>query len=173
MGRAGENWGQWLHNELISRTYIVKMPNLSDPDHPDREKWLGEIIENMQTMEGDTVIVAHSLGVTSALDYLEVANHPLKGLVSVSGFADDYGLELNSYFLKEKSIDFEKVNKNIGKAFVFYGDDDPYVPQSSLHKLASDLNVDPVIIPKGGHLNAAAGFTEFPQLLEAVLSFEL
>ena len=170
MGKAGENWGQWLHDELLDRSYEVAMPSLSDPNHPTRQKWLAEITNNMQSIKGDTIIVAHSLGVTSALDYLEKTSHPVKGLVSVSGFADDYGLELNSYFLKEKTIDFESVNKNVGKAFVFFGDNDPYVPQSSLHKLADDLNVDPVVIPEGGHLNAAVGYTEFPQLLEAVLS---
>jgi len=107
MGKSGDNWGQWLKDELVHRSYEVTMPRLSDADHPVRQKWLVEITQSMQSIEGDTIIVAHSLGVTSALDYLEKAIHPIKGLVSVSGFADNYGLELNSYFLEEKAIDFE------------------------------------------------------------------
>jgi len=170
MGHAGENWGQWLFDELTNKSYTVIMPTLSNADRPDRHEWLAEITDNMQNLGEDTIIVAHSLGVTSALDYLEQADRPISNLISVSGFANDYGLELNSYFLKEKSIDFDAVNKNIGKSFVFYGDNDPYVPQLSLQQLADDLQVKPVIISTGGHLNSAAGFTKFPQLLEAVLS---
>jgi len=170
MGSAGAHWGQWLHDELTKKSYVVVMPTLSNSDHPARNTWLAEISGIMRDLGGDTVIVAHSLGVTSSLDYLEQASQPIKGLVSVSGFSDDYGLELNSYFLKEKSVDFSRVNKNVGKAVVFYGDDDPYVPQESLRLLADNLEVKPVILPNGGHLNTAAGFAEFPQLLDAVLS---
>ena len=170
MGKAGENWGQWLHDQLVNKSYNVVMPNLSNPDHPSRKKWLSEISAKMKDLGSDTIIVAHSLGVTSALDFLEVATMPVKGLISVSGFADDYGMELNSYFLGEKTIDFNKVNKNIGNATVLFGDNDPYVPQSSLYLLASGLRVNPIVIHDGGHLNAAVGFNTFPQLLEASLA---
>jgi predicted alpha/beta hydrolase family esterase len=170
MGRSGENWGQWLHDELIKKSYNVVMPNLSNPDHPDRQQWLTEITGTMDPLGANTIIVAHSLGVTSGLDYLEKAAQPIKGLVCVSGFSDDYGLELNSYFLKEKAVNFDIVNKKVDKVFVFYGDNDPYVPQSLLQLLAENLHVKPKIIPSGGHLNSAAGFTNFSQLLEAVLA---
>lgn len=170
MGKAGENWAQWLNDKLASKSYSVIMPDLPNADRPNRQEWLKEISNIMQNLDGNTIIVAHSLGVTSALDYLEQASCPIKGMVSVSGFSDDYGLELNSYFLKEKSIDFDKVNANTEKAFVFFGDNDPYVPQDSLNKLADNLKTKPVILAEGGHLNASAGFTEFPELLEAVLS---
>jgi len=170
LGSAGENWGQWLCDELITRSYNVTMPSLPNSDHPDRQEWYTVIANLMAELGSDTIIVAHSLGVTSSLDFLETAAQPIKGLVSVSGFSDDYGYKLNSYFLKEKNVDFEKVNKNLGKAFAFFGDNDPYVTQEALHNLADALKVKPVIIPNGGHLNAAAGFNQFPQLLDAVLS---
>lgn len=170
MGRSGENWGQWLHDKLISNSYSVLMPTLSNADHPSRKKWLAEISNFMMELGQDTVIVAHSLAVTSSLDFLEETGHTVKGFVSISGFADDYGLELNSYFLREKTIKFDQVNENVGEAIVFYGDNDPYVPQDSLRLLADNLKVVPVVIPGGGHLNTAAGFTKFPKLLEAILS---
>jgi uncharacterized protein len=170
LGSAGENWGQWLHDELEAKSYNVTMPTLSNADHPDRDKWHQEISGFMEKLGPKTIIVAHSLSVTSVLDCLEADNKPIKALVSVSGFSGDYGLELNSYFLKQNSIDFTKVNSKIEKAFVIFGDNDPYVPQQYLLDLAKNLNVRPAIIPKGGHLNSAAGFSEFPLLLDTVLS---
>ena len=169
-GKAGENWGQWLNDSLIKKSYNVFMPTLPEPDHPDRNTWYNEIKLIADKQSNNLIIVAHSLGVTSALDYIEQSTFKVKGLVSVSGFADDYGLELNSYFLKKKQINFDKVNKNLEKAFVFYGDNDPYVTQEALKSLAKELKVNPVVIKNGGHLNSSAGFTEFPKLLETVLS---
>ena len=49
-----------------------------------------------------------------------------------------------------------------------YGDDDPYVPQANLRKLATDIGVKPIIVAKGGHLNSEAGYNTFPLLLETI-----
>lgn len=107
MGSADENWGQWLHDELTRKSRTVVMPILPEADHPDRAAWLNTVTSMMTDLGPDTIIVAHSLGVTSAPDFLEVTIQSIAALVSVSGFADDYGLALNSYFLKERSIDFK------------------------------------------------------------------
>jgi len=166
-GRAGIHWQQWLYDNLIKDAYQVIMPSLPDADRPDRKAWFEAIKKIAKEIDSkDLVIVAHSLGVTAALDLIEET--PTKALVSVSGFAKDYGLELNSYYLKEKNIDFEKVHKNLKQAFVIYGDNDPYVPQEELEFLADKLGVEPEIIPAGGHLNAKAGYNEFLRLLEII-----
>ncbi|HJQ09076.1 MAG TPA: alpha/beta fold hydrolase [Candidatus Saccharimonadales bacterium] len=170
-GHAGIHWQQWLHDELQQHGYHVLMPDLSNSDHPDRQQWLTEIKQAVSGVDiADLIMVGHSLGVTSALDYIEQSEEPIKALVSVSGFAIDYGLELNSYFLKEKDIDLQKVRSMLDDAIVFYGEDDPYVTQEALKQLADGLSVEPVIIHEGGHLNTERGYTTFPQLLDAVLN---
>jgi predicted alpha/beta hydrolase family esterase len=169
LGKAGENWGQWLSDSLLKQSYEVIMPNLPKPDHPNRQEWL-DSIKSVMPDTSDLIIVAHSLGVTSALDFIEQLDSPIVGLVSVSGFAEDYGFELNSYFLEQKIIDFNKVNANLERAVVFYGDNDPYVTQKALALLARDLKVKPTIIKNGGHLNSSAGYTKFPALLESIIS---
>lgn len=168
-GHAGIHWQKWLNDQLIAQGHKVLMPNLPKAEHPDRSEWL-------QTVKGvitdydlsDLVIVGHSLSVVTALDFIEQAPVSIKALVSVSGFSKDYKAELNSYFLKEKEIDFAKVKKNLKKAVVIYGDNDPYVPQEILKLLADKLNVKPTVIKSGGHLNTDAGFTTFPKLLKII-----
>jgi predicted alpha/beta hydrolase family esterase len=166
-GHAGIHWQQWLADERAARGYSILMPDLPAADHPDRQTWLNEIVKALTAADlSELTIVGHSLGVTTALDFLEQADGQVNGLVAVSGFAESYGAELNDYFLQEKSIDFTKVRQHLRRAVVLYGDDDPYVKQEALRYVADSLGVEPIVIPHGGHLNSEAGYGEFPQLLE-------
>ena len=172
-GWAGENWTQWLNDGLTARNYNVMMPNLPNADQPYRAEWLEFIKLTIGQNSDDLIIVGHSIGATSALDYAEESHpHKIKALVSVSGIAEDYGNQLNSYFLKQKNINFDKVNGNLEKVFVYYGENDPYVTQEELAYVAEKLNVKPTIIKNGGHLNEAAGYTEFPELLNDILTIK-
>lgn len=170
MGQAGENWMQWLHDELIKQGHNVIMPQLPESDKPDRTEWLHNIQKLLAPVKDEVIIVGHSLGVTSALDYCESTDKIINSLVSVSGFARAYGMELNNYFLAERTLDIEKVKQHVRSFYVIYGDNDPYVPQDVLHELATDLDVEPVVVYNGGHLNSAAGYDELPEILEYILT---
>lgn len=166
-GHAGIHWQQWLHDELAGKGYPVIMPTLPQANHPDRSLWKKTITDLAASLD-EVIFVGHSLAVPSILDAVEDLSGKKIKLVSVSGFCSDYGAELNSYFLKERTVDFAKARNNIESAVVFYGDNDPYVPQDKLMELAVCMGVTPIIIPQGGHLNTGAGFTQFPLLLEQV-----
>ena len=168
-GHAGIHWQGWLKKELEKKNHTVHMPELPESMHPNRFDWLHKIIQETQDISpSELIIVAHSLSVASALDYIEQTDAKVRALVSVSGFCEDYGAELNSYFMKEKDIQFSEVNKHLAKAYVLFGDNDPYVPQVTLTSLAQRLGVHPEIIKEGGHLNSDSGFSTFPRLLEII-----
>lgn len=166
-GCAGKHWQQWLHDELERQGCKVIMPSLPDADRPDRNVWMGKIRKLLEN-EKEVVLVGHSLGVVSLLDALEELPVTVAGFYSVSGFASDYGAPLNSYFLKEKTVRFDCVLPKIRRSFVFYGDNDPYVPQDKLSELANILNAQKTVLANGGHLNTDAGFTKFHLLLSKI-----
>lgn len=169
-GYAGKHWQGWLKSNLEVSGHEVIMPTLPNSDHPDRKEWLKFLKTKTKDIDiNNLIFVTHSLGAVSAMDFIEQLPKQAQGFVSVSGFARDYGMELNSYFLKEKHIDTDLIRKNIKNISVIYGDDDPYVPKNELKYLADVLEVQPVIIPKGGHLNSETGYIEFPLLLEECL----
>jgi predicted alpha/beta hydrolase family esterase len=60
----------------------------------------------------------------------------------------------------------DRVKEHLDKSYVIYGDNDPYVPQKTLHDLAESLGVTPIVIHNGGHMNTDSGYTSFPRLLE-------
>lgn len=165
--KAGGHWQQWLHDELVKQGQTVIMPTLPHSMHPDRTEWLNTVKDEVKHVDlHNLIIVGHSLGVVTALDFLEQIHGKIHTVISVAGFAEDYGAELNSYFLKEKVIDLEKVKKHAKNIVVIFGDNDPHVAGWALQKLATDLGVTPIIIKNSGHLNTESGYTEFPQLLK-------
>ncbi len=140
LGNSRENWFPWLREELEQRGWNVLLPDLPNSDRPDRDEWFKTARKLVSTVNfSELAVVGHSLGVVTVLDLIEAENKKVKSLITVSGFGKDYGAELNSYFLKEKKIDFNKVWNLVGKSVVIYGDNDPYVPQITLKDLADSL----------------------------------
>lgn len=168
-GRPGSNWQGWLSSQLTKLGHNSILLELPNPDKPDRTQWLSTLTTAVKDIDPSTLIlIGHSLGVATILDYLDSVNSPIKGMISVSGFARDYGLPLNSYFMAERQIDLNKIQSRAENKYVLFGDDDPYVPQADLIHLAQNLNISPMVFTKGGHLSSRFGFDKFPQLLTLV-----
>jgi len=164
-------WHESVKKELELRGYTVYADLLPHPDHPSRKEWIkkGLNILNKIPDKENVIIIGHSLGATLALDLLELIDKQIMLFISVSGFFEDYNAELNSYYLKEKTINFKKVISNAKKRIVIYGDNDKFVPQSNLKRLAEKLRPqETIIVHGGGHLSKSNGFTEFPLLLDLV-----
>ena len=106
------------------------------------------------------------------MNILEQLEKPVAKAVFVSGFL---GLLGNETFdevnktISAREFDWEKITANVGEFVVLHGSDDPYVPAEKTTELGDLLGVAPIMIENGGHLNEAAGFTEFPGLLEKIL----
>lgn len=169
-GHAGIHWMQWLHDQLVEKGYQVIMPTFPDSHHPDRHKNLEIVCQLLSKVDpAQLVIVAHSLGVSTALDYIEQSKGQVLGLVSVAGFAFDHGSPFTGYFMRSKTLDFSKVNAGLKNKFVIFAPDDPYVGQKALRQLADALQTEPIIIPKGGHFISSSGYSRFPRLLDLII----
>jgi uncharacterized protein len=170
-GFPGIHWQGWLGENLAELGHVSYLPDFPCPENPNRHAWLDDFGAKVGSIDpADLVIIGHSLGAVTALDFISRSVAPVKTFVAVSGFARDYDSEITRDFMKTESIDFDAVRANVGQSFVFFGDDDPYVPQSELQHLADQLDVVPTVIKGGGHLNSDSGYSEFPKLLETISS---
>ncbi len=167
-GYAGKHWMQSIHDFLISKNIEVIMPTLQNSENPAYSDWMPVVQNIFQGLsENDLkelIVIGHSMGIPAALEVIQNLKAPIRGLFSAGGFYQDYGSPINTKFMSACNVDIQKAKSNIKNAYVFYGDNDPYVPQAVLSNLAKGLGVDPIIIHKGGHLNTEAGFTVFKEM---------
>jgi len=167
MGNPKENWFPWLKQELENLGHTVLVPTFPTPEGQSLDNWMEVFDETL--VDKETIFIGHSLGPAFILSILE--KRPCKACFFVSGFLGLLGNsefdELNKTFTT-KEFDWDKIKQNCKKFFVFNSDNDPFIPIERGKQLADKLNTELIIIKNAGHINAEAGYTKFPQLLEVL-----
>ncbi|WP_368410997.1 RBBP9/YdeN family alpha/beta hydrolase [Staphylococcus chromogenes] len=84
---ANENkhWFKWLKNALELEGHDVKIIDLPNPDAPDVEEWLPALKTQATSIDGDTLFVAHSLGVITTLKFINDLN-----VSHIGGYSDGF-----------------------------------------------------------------------------------
>lgn len=166
-GEPGENWFPWLASKAAAAGLDVAVPQFPTPDGQTPEAWLSALDQAAGSLGPYTTLVGHSLGCALILRALERPGEPVEASIFASGFVGEIGSPdfdpLNAPFFVDP-FDWEAIRARAGVTEVLMGDDDPYVPLAKGRELASLVGVEPTVIAAGGHLNAAAGYSEFPQL---------
>lgn len=172
-GHPEENWFPWLRNTLEAKGHTVSVPLLPTPDHAPLEEqtlenWLQAFEPYRKYLTADTILIGHSLAAPFILRILETISHPLKASFLIAGVSKGAPKKFQTETFTAEPFDFEKIKKNCQYFTVFHGDDDPYNSLETAEKRAEELSAELIVIPQGGHLNAAAGYTTFPALLEKI-----
>lgn len=171
-GSPQENWFPWLAEKLKEQGHRVIVPQFPHADHPEPKEWLGEFEPSASLLNGDAILIGHSLGGAFALRLLERATQPIRATFLVASVWNRMGNEydpLMTSFTAEP-YDWPKIRKNGGAMHVFHGENDPYIALEKSEQLANNLQADFTIIPEGKHLNATAGFKTFEQLFNEIQS---
>ncbi|MDD4351975.1 MAG: alpha/beta hydrolase [Candidatus Gracilibacteria bacterium] len=157
--------GQAALAKEVSRVFVPQFPT---PEGQTLQNWL-EVLDNYQEyLDEDTILIGHSLGVPFTLNVLE--RYQAKAAFLVAGFVGKAGNDFDESMktFAQRDFDWEKIKANCPNFTVFHSDNDPYVPLAKGREVAEKLGADFVLIPGAGHFNQAAGYTEFPELLERV-----
>ena len=166
------NWFPWLQRELQSAGVDVSVVPLPDPDDPETTAWENAVSRALGVPDAGTVMVAHSLGVITALRVLAALPQPwqLGGLVLVAGFIEPLSAlpELNRYLAT--GVEVERLAESNRKRAVIRSETDPFVPPEASDKIARRLQARLLVHPEAGHFMAEDGVTSFPTVLDLVLS---
>ena len=173
-GSPEENWFPWLAAKLRKDGNYVVVPKFPTPEGQSFANWRDVFRSEVGPVQKNMVLVGHSAGPGFILKMLQESDTPVMGVFLVSGFLGPLGLKdfdpINEALFGGE-FDWERIRKNAGQVRIYNSDNDPYVPLEKGKELAHNLAVDLIVVKNGGHINAGAGFKEFPQLLEDIRSF--
>lgn len=169
-GYPGENWFPWLKDELSSLGYDVHVPQFPTPENQTLDAWFAVFEPLRSSVDGDTIMVGHSLGGSFLLRVLESLDAPiaLAALVAAPvGVPPIKNWEGDQPFIG-RPFDWPLIRSRAKKFLVFQSDDDPYVSLGNGEEAAKQLGVSLTFIPHAGHFNKAAGYLTFDPLLEKI-----
>lgn len=168
-GHPFENWFNWMKTELESLGIECFVPQLPTPNGQELKNWLQLFNFTVSLMiTPDTILIGHSLGAAFLLRWLEQANQSVSTTILAGSFLGNVGIEkfdkINESFF-ENQFDWHSIANKSKQFFCYHGSNDPYVSRSNFNFIAKNLQARKIIISQGGHLNEAAGYMSFPQLL--------
>lgn len=166
------NWFPWLQSSLEAEGITVTVVPLPDADDPDKAAWEKAVNAALGMPDAATAVVAHSLGVVTALRVLAALPGPweLGCLVLVAGFTEPLEAlpELDGFLAAD--VDVERVATRIRERTVLRSDTDPFVPREASGDLARRLDARLQVHPGAKHFMADDGVTRLPALLDVILS---
>lgn len=168
-GYPEENWFPWLKEQLEAAGCTVFVPQFPTPEGQSLYTWM-EVLKEYDHYLEDAIVIGHSTGPAFLLNVLERTKHRLRAAFLVAGFVGPLGNafdELNRSFA-EKGFDWARIKQHCRRFYIINSDNDPYVPKEKGEHLAQQLEGKLILLHNAGHINAKAGFTAFPLLLELV-----
>ena len=158
----------------------MTVPAMPDAETPVIEKWVSVLVELVGQPDEDTYLIGHSIGVQTIMRYLETVDpavsSPIGGWLGVAGFfklipgslESDEEREIIGPWL-ERPIDTDKVKRNAKKISTIFSDNDSFVSLDNKELFEERLGAKTVVLNNKGHLGESEGFTEVPEILQAVL----
>jgi uncharacterized protein len=164
-GSGPGHWQRWLAERLERDGRTVRFPDLPDPDDPDPEAWVRELLNELGSLEGDErVVLCHSLSCIAWLGACPRVQRPVDRVALVAPPSLGAGLrEIEPFFpVTATSGD---VRRGAGHTRLVCADDDPYCPEGAAALYGGPLDLPTDLHPGAGHLNVEAGFGPWPAML--------
>ena len=125
--------------DALGTSYEVRSPKMPDEDSPEIEAWKDRILEELAAMDGEVVLVGHSVGASVLLKYLfeEAVEGPFARLFLVAApYVGTGGWEVDGYALQK---DFASGFPEGLPVFLYHGREDEVVPFEHLALYAEVL----------------------------------
>lgn len=160
-GSGPEHWQSWLAERLRDAGEHVRYPNLPDPFDPKPEAWEAVLRDELAMLEGERVLLCHSLG---CLLWLRHASHAegreAERVLLVAPPCTDSVAPVVEFRRFEPRP--EAIRAAAAQTLVVHSDDDPYCPAGAHATFVEPLGLPGELVPGGGHLNVDAGYGAWP-----------
>ena len=170
-GNPNENWFPWLKGQLEKLCIKVYAPEFPINENQSLQNWLSTFSDYTKLLNEDSIMVGHNLGPAFILNLLNTNDVRIRAAFFVAPFVGSLNIEkfdsANKSFTGN-DLDWAKIKRRCGKFYVYSSDNDPYVPRDKGEYLVEKLSARYKLIRGGGHMNSAAGYKEFPLLLDDI-----
>lgn len=179
---GSSNWYSWLARELRTLGHEVIAPDLPHTHAPVLKEWLGALEQYRDKLDGNSIIVAHSLGGPAAMHLITRLGKKIDKLILVAPtspnidwkqFAKnnpDNPVEHQQRF-NEPAIEYTKANSLAHKIVYFYSDNDFYLDKSVVEYNRKKLTGDFRLLQGRDHFSIKHGSAySFPEVLEEIVS---
>ncbi len=169
---ASECFYPWIKNKLISKGFDVELPNLPNDTYPKASDNIKYILNGYPKKKD--IIIAHSLGVPTALKMIENLDYSIKSLYLIAGFIDtnfydgDPDIENLENFCDWK-FNFNKIKNKVDNIYVLKPNKDTSVTFKQTLSLSEALDVPIINFRQSG--DHACGSVE-PEILRIILKNE-
>ena len=168
-GSEATHWQSWLQQQLVSSSRVQQ----KHWDRPVLNEWVAQFVKTVAAVKAPVQIIAHSFGCLTAVAAL--AEHPelnakVKNLLLVapanparfgeSGFAQHSVGNYQQYFHQLKLA---------VPTTLLVSENDPWLSYVDALQLAQAWQLTPINLGQVGHVNVAAGFGPFPEILNYLL----
>ena len=164
-----QHWFPWLATKIEQMGSQCEIVHLQGSDQPDFATWRQNLEAQVHPLNEQTIIVAHSLGCISVLDYLSEAlnGRLIKAIFMIAGFNEKLTAlpELNQ-FVQQAKLNDALLRFRIQQRYSLFSCNDPFVPAPLSIRFGQLLNAQMIEVKKAGHFIQSDGLSEFPQLWE-------
>ncbi len=180
-GDGRKNWFGWLADNLRQQGYGVMAPDLPRADKPVLKDWLAELDRYKDQINENSIIVAHSLGGPTALEFISNLKRKIGKLILVAptGRGADWEAYakqhpdkpvINIKNFSEIKIDFNEINKNVQEIVYYYSDNDVHIQPAINDYYKKNLKANFRLKRGYNHFSIkTSGLDKFPDLLEEIL----
>ncbi|MAZ40760.1 hypothetical protein CL654_01410 [bacterium] len=154
-------WLPWMARELEKEGFVVEVPQMPDPKHPDVPVWVSILSETVKNPDENTYFVGHSMGCFVILKYLESlnTNDSIGGVVCVGGHL---GRD------KWPALNLEKIKRFAPQVFGIFSDNDYYIPLE-MEERYREWGAQTLVLHDKGHFSRKEDITELPEARDALL----
>lgn len=164
-GSGPEHWQSWLASELRSQGEKVYYPELPTPSTPKCDEWIAALEKEISSFDpsDELIVLLHSLSPVCWVHFEKL--HPkviAKKVYMVAPVVTYPNVEeVESFFpVPEFQPHPETEYTVIGS------ENDPWIPLKDMKDFAETYDFPFIYLEGQGHINVAAGYGEWPWILE-------
>lgn len=162
-GSGPQHWQTWLYERLHSAGETVHYPVLPTFNTPELGAWLEVLHQEVSRLQGEKIVVCHSLSVLLWLHYAHsTPSVPVERLLLVSPPGPSaHPPEVSSFF--PALLDPDALARSAKRVQLVCSDADPYCPERASDLYGQPLKVSTKVLPPdAGHINVASGYGAWP-----------